>query len=712
MPGSAGPRGQAAFCRWFRRWLREASLRRAKTVAVLGLLALWATAVSAGATPAQAEEPPTFGASSIVDTAGVLSASDEQQISEALTGLARDHGIHLLVAFVETFESPSDRQQWTQRTATVNQLGDDDGVFGVAVDQRLYSLTVADAFPISDSDIATIETRMTSSLADDDWAGATLALVTGLDAAASADLAADGTVKQPVSAWPFVIAVAVITVVALGIVLVLRLRRRRRDRQTQRVRQQELHDLERQSGSALVRLDDAVKTNEQELGFAIAQYGEQAAQRFSRALDQAKRNLSEAFALRQKLDDAIPDTEDERRSWAQRILQLVQQSDAELDSCSEEFEQFRQLDAQAAHLLPQLHHSLDEIRARVPDARARLARLRTVYDPAETDMIEGNVDQVVSLAGFAEEHLSAAGAALASPTGSAASDVRAAQQSLGQADDLLSAVGVAEQDLSAALRQLPSVVADLRQDVAAAQGVPAAARSAEFDACLNEAQQAMASDGTRRPRSTMNSVLAADAKLTSAMQLASQRVVELDRVRSQLAQQIPAAQALIATVHDFITTRRGVIGATARTRLSEAERALADAQSLETQAPAQALAAAQQARMRGEQALDAAQQDVRGSDDRFDSDGRGGGSGGGRGGDTDWGAVLGGIIIGGLLNGGRGGGSGGGYGNGSRNGGGFGGGAGGGFGGGAGGGFGDGRGFGGSAGGGGFGGGRGGGGRF
>ncbi len=64
-------------------------------------------------------------------------------------------------------------------------------------------------------------------------------------------------------------------------------------------------ELDAQASQALVETDDSVRTSEQELGFATARFGEQAAAPFSAALRSAAAELAEAFRLRQLLDDGI-----------------------------------------------------------------------------------------------------------------------------------------------------------------------------------------------------------------------------------------------------------------------------------------------------------------------------------------------------------------------------------------------------------------------
>ena len=86
---------------------------------------------------------------------------------------------------------------------------------------------------------------------------------------------------------------------------------------------------------------------------------------------------------------------------------------------------------------------------------------------------------------------------------------------------------------------------------------------------------------------------------------------QAERTRQKLQQDLTAAQSQVTSAADFIGTRRGAVGAEARTRLSEAQRHLQAAQQLASTDTAQALQHAQAATQLGAKALWAAQSDVR-----------------------------------------------------------------------------------------------------
>ena len=111
------------------------------------------------------------------------------------------------------------------------------------------------------------------------------------------------------------------------------------------------------------------------------------------------------------------------------------------------------------------------------------------------------------------------------------------------------------------------------------------------------------------------------------------------------------ARSQVTAAMDYITTRRGGVGESARTRVSEADRLLTQASALAASDPIQALAAAQRANELASSALSLARSDVQGYEARQDFDASGGGYYRGSDG-ADLGGLLTGWILGGALSGG------------------------------------------------------------
>ena len=122
-------------------------------------------------------------------------------------------------------------------------------------------------------------------------------------------------------------------------------------------------ELDRRSASALVAIDDAVKASDEELGFAQAQFGPDATGEFETVLADAKAQVTEAFRLRQTLDDNVPDTEPQVRETATRILRTCAAVSAMLDAQKAGFDHLRDLEAHVEQALESHARSAAALRA-------------------------------------------------------------------------------------------------------------------------------------------------------------------------------------------------------------------------------------------------------------------------------------------------------------------------------------------------------------
>ncbi|MCR6492046.1 hypothetical protein [Cellulomonas sp. P24] len=410
--------------------------------------------------------------------------------------------------------------------------------------------------------------------------------------------------------------------------------------------------LNTRASASLVAIDDAITTSGQELGFAQAQFGAEATATFEVALTAARTSVARAFALRQQLDDAFPETEQQARAMASEIIRICSQVSADLDSHTHEFEALRDLQAHAPDLLDDVARQATEAGARVSAARVTLAGLSASYPATALASISANPDQVERLVAGITSTVTAGRAALA--TGDRAAAVAAArsgQAALAQAMSLLDAVGQAGANLAAAGRRLTSSIAVLNQDVIdAARLAPSdpevVAQVAVATAAIAEAQRAAAGAD---PLEALRAVTRTQGELGARLAPYREQAEHAEAARKQLTDLLGHATAQIGAVSDYIDTRRGAVGPEARTRLAEAARHARQAQDLAGTDPVQALSEATQANQLVNSAQTLAQQDVADfeAQQRRDAGGPTGGSMGGPGG-----MVLGGILIDQLLRGG------------------------------------------------------------
>jgi uncharacterized membrane protein YgcG len=633
---------------------------------------------SAGTGAALATDPVQLGSSHINDQAGVLNGNTAS-IDKAIGSLYSDTGIDLYVVYVDNFTNPSSAEDWANATAKQNNLGPNDYLLAVATQGRAYYLSADSDGPLTQSQVADIEQKdIEPALHNNDWAGAAFAAANGISSAAGGG-----------GGWGFFWFI-IIGLVVVGIILFFVLRGRKKTAKpvagasSDPLAGLSLKDLDRQAGSALVQTDDAIKTSTDELGFATAQYGADAAAPFKAALDDANASLKHAFQIKQKLDDAEPDTEDQKRAWNVQIIQLCEKANAVLDEQAKTFDELRDLGKNAPAALATLKTEADAASDRVEKADAALASLAKTYAPEALTTVHDSPAQARERLTFAASAAADAQAKLdASDASHAAVGIRAAEEAVDQANLLLDAVDRVGSDLAKAAAAIPAVIADLTGDVAqaktfASSGTVGAQQVAASTEQTLEQANANLKAASPNPIAIMQQLQKANQQIDSVLQGVRDEQQKVQRARASLESTLLTAKSQVSAAEDFITARRGAVGADARTRLAEAGRLVVQAQSTADADPVTALAQAQRATQLAAESIQLAQNDVGG----FQAGGLGGGGfsggglfGGGGGNNGSMGAVLGGILIGNILGGGGGGGGGGGlFGGGGGFGGGFGGG--------------------------------------
>jgi hypothetical protein len=662
------------------------SLVRPLTVAALAL-----GTVLLGAGPALADAPfaPT---EQLTDAADVLSSSEEQQVDNAL-GELQDDGTTLYVVYVDDFGDLAG-PAWAQQAFQLRGLGQGDAILAVATETRSVGYGTGPGTEVSGSELGEIVSKdVEPKLSDGDWAGAAITLADEL---------------KPGDGGAGALGVlAGIAVVGGGGYALLRSRRKRKAaraaEQAARARAEAeaaardpyhgtpTEQLKFRASEQLLALDEAVKTSELDLAYARSQYGEQPVAGFQQALDQSKAELARAFTIRQELDDDVPEDEPTQRRMLAELLQLTGAADARLDDQAGAYARLRQLQESAPQSLAALTPAIQTARAQVPAAERTLADLQQRYAPSAWSAVAANATETGARIDLAEQAVAQGQAELdAGRPAGAVPAIRAAEDALAQSRTLLEAVDKLAAELAATGARFAEVRAETEKDIAEARSMLAGnvdtpglrEQLARAEAALATAlaQQQPRDGALPDPLAAVRQLDEADLAREAALEPARDARQQQERAAAHLQQAYRAAEASVSVAGDFIATRRGAVGSSARTRLAEAERYLDEASRLGSTDPLGALRAAQRSDMLAQQALAAAQQDV----DDYTSGGYGGrGYGGGYGGrgygggGSGFGAGVAGGVLGSILLGGLGGGYGGGYG-----GGGFGGGGGGDFGGG------------------------------
>ncbi len=525
----------------------------------------------------------------ITDETGLLEEG-RAQIEAAQNDLFQRTGVQLYTLWVET-TGGADIGQFTIDVGRENQLGDRDALLVVAVEDRQNWLELGEGLnaDVSQIEVDSIIRDMGPQLADSDFPGAVVGAAQGLQAAVGAVAPVPGGTPVPGSTpaprgggIDLLPVLLVLGIIGIGAWIFLRFRRERDRRRVAFQEAAEQERLGREANGLLIRTDDALRDAEQELGFAEAQFGAAQAAAMGKALVAAREELRQAFTIGQRLDDAEPESAEQRRAMIQEIIERCQRAQGAVDEQREAVERLRDLEKNAPQVLAALPASIDEVERRLPAAQESLARLDR-YAQASWKAVAGNVDAARDRVAAARKHLAAGQAGLSGNDRSAAAvEARAAQERITEASGLLEAIDKTSASLDEAAARIETELRQVQADIAQARAAMSAGTAPERGAALAQAETALAAvqraAGAERPDVTavMRQLTAVDGMVDEL--LAGIRAADEQRRRSaQLAAMaISAAEGSIAQAEDYISgyRRSQSLGRRARNRLDDARRYL------------------------------------------------------------------------------------------------------------------------------------------
>ncbi|MBB3083548.1 TPM domain-containing protein [Geodermatophilus sabuli] len=646
----------------------------------LTIVAPLAAALLLGAAAPALAVPPSGVTEQVSDQADVMDAGEEVEVQAALDDLSSETGTELYVVYVDSFDG-TDRTEWARSSAQQTGLDADDVLMAVAVEDRVYGVHYGDEVDPSDlQDVLAGDVE--AQLSQGDWAGASVALAEGLSAGGGESAAAGGSSAG--GGGGAVLAVVVLLfLLAGGGYLFSRRRKRAAQRElaaapAQR-READPHagtpteQLNYRGSTALLELDEQVRGAQLNLDYARSYFGDEAVPGLPEALDRSRAELARAFTIRQELDDEIPEDEPTRRRMLTELLALTDAAGKRLEAQAAALEELRERERTAGQAAEELERRIGQLQRRLPDEERRLADLQARYAATVVTPVAENVAEAgLRLAAATREMELAREDQAAGRGGRSVGRLRGAENAVGQSATLLDAIARLGADLAAAEQRVPTARADIQEDLAEARAVMAAGSHSDLRPQIARAESALASAdaalaggdaGRPDPLAALRRLEEADAALEQALQTERDEQTRTRRAAEALDQALLTARAAVAAGGDFISTRRGAVGSTARTRLAEAERHLAAAERQGGSDPAAALRAAQTADRLAQQALAEAEADVQ----RWSQQngyggyggyggGYGGGFGGGygygaprRGGIGPLGAGLGGLLLGGLI---------------------------------------------------------------
>lgn len=615
------------------------AVRRIQRFAVL-ITALFALAF-VPFSAASAAEPTSLDGQTIVDETGLLGGS-LSSVEQEVRNASANGPDNVYVMIIDSFEG-RDSVTFANEVAQMSGVAFNSIVTVVATDDEgRYGVAVGSDVENSDSTIqSAVEDTLVPGILSGNASQAGEAIVGFAETLANAPGEAAAQ-----SGMTFLGVVAVVVVAVVVIIIVVQVRRRNKAKAAQRALEAELAELKKRADIALVHLDETVRQSDQELQFALAQFGPEPVAKFQEALERAKHGTAEAFGLQQQLDDAFPDTEQEQRDWNGRILEIATAAQDELGQHADDFERLRNLEKNAPQVLETLKQRRAALPARIERAKATLDREDDTHSGKSIAPIAENITHAQRGIAELDESLKAADAAISSGKMSDAPlPVFAAETALASIEELLD-------EVDAHAKRLAELDGQYQHEVEEAGRLIVKLESSQNLTVNKQPLVAMLREhidaASVTPRDTVT-VLDRINKATDQVEEALKAGREREQLVRQSQMRVEFAKSQIETAEHFINTRRYQMSREPRTLLASAKSSLAEA--MRSTDPRTRLQLASEASQYAQRAQAAAQNDT-------DDWGNWGG-GGGRSSGSDVGGVVAGMVLGAIFSGGRSGGGGG-----------------------------------------------------
>lgn len=601
----------------------------------LGTLAPGITQAGAAPSPQQmvlAQADPSTVTQKVTDNAGVLSSSEKSQLQEKITSLQKDEGLILYVVFENTL--PGTAQDYADEF--IDAKGPNSAVYVVSVEDRKVGVQTGNAWSSGRSDA--MYDAASAHLAEDDFGGSALALA---DAAVSGSTGSSGSAggagSDSGSGAGWLAGGAGALAVAGGGIWAASRRKTKKDNaqnlesaraiepgDTNSLSSLPTEALQELAREELVSTDESIRRGKEELDIATAEFGPERTRPFTRAMNHSTTTLQKAFALQQRLDDSIPESEAERRQMLIEIVSSCGQADDALDAQAADFAKMRDLLINSDSKLDELTQRTVDIRTRITQAEQTLAGLVSKHPAEALVSIEDNPHMATVSVGEAEKLLEQGRTLAAQPAGQQGGLVgiiRDSEHAIEVADRLLSGVENAEANLAAAHSNLSALIAEVRGEIEEAQQLEAQGKKLGTDAdwealgdVTSRAQQAVSAAEAGQatdPLGHYTTLIAIDSELDERLDAVREATATQARQLDLYTQQMQAAESNIQAAEDVISTRGRVVGAQARTALADAKRLYAQAMQLKNSnlrgaidASRQAVAAAQTAARRAQDDID------------------------------------------------------------------------------------------------------------
>ena len=605
--------------------------RYLRVLAVGGMLFLAAPASGFAETPALAQGvatetsvQPGLLTKPVTDDAGVLTDSERAEIEQAIQQVSQSQGKSVRVVFLRTFGdiTPSD---WVDQAVAAN--GSNTAVLVISPDERAYNVGGGEEW--TQAEIDRMNDAAYAQLTQLNWSQAALNAVESADGSSSSSNS-DGAGAGWVAGGLGVAALA-------GGGMYAAARKGSRKQQAKQIASAKALDpadtdslgrlptatLEEVARDALVSADESITQGKEELKLATSEFGAERVRPFTSAMNDATRTLQRAFSTHQKLYDAIPETEPEKRAMLVDIISSSGKAEQALRDKTAEFNDMRGVLMRAPDEVDKILARTVDIRARLEPARATLAQLRETHAAEMLSSIVDNVDVAQASLDEAEKALNDARSLAAQPAGRQGAlldTLAAASHAVEVSDTNLNAIEHAEENIRAAKTNLPALIDEIRAELRDIDTVKGAREQgaridvAALDAVSAKAQRMLDAIGNRAdtdPLALYEELANMDAEIDDALDRARGVAGDQARALQLFDQQMQVCTAQIQRAEDLIRSRGRIIGSHARTLLAEAKRQHAQAIQLRVRDTRTAIDAARTATDTARRAEQAANDDIR-----------------------------------------------------------------------------------------------------
>ncbi|UBI09801.1 TPM domain-containing protein [Corynebacterium coyleae] len=602
--------------------------RYLRVLAVGGMLFLAAPASGFAETPALAQGvatettvQPGLLTKPVTDDAGVLTDNERAEIEQAIQQVSQSQGKSVRVVFLRTFGdiSPSD---WVDQAVAAN--GSNTAVLVISPDERAYNVGGGEEW--TQAEIDRMNDAAYAQLTQLNWSQAALNAVESVGGSSSSN--GDGV------GW---VAGGLGVAALAGGGMYAATRKGSRKQQAKQIASAKALDpadtdslgrlptatLEEVARDALVSADESITQGKEELKLATSEFGAERVRPFTSAMNDATRTLQRAFSTHQKLYDAIPETEPEKRAMLVDIISSSGKAEQALRDKTAEFNDMRGVLMRAPDEVDKILARTVDIRARLEPARATLAQLREAYAVEMLSSIVDNVDVAQASLDEAEKALNDARSLAAQPAGRQGAlldTLAAASHAVEVSDTNLNAIEHAEENIRAAKTNLPALIDEIRAELRDVETVKGAREQgaridvASLDAVSAKAQHMLDAMGTRAdtdPLALYEELANMDAEIDDALDRARGVAGDQARALQLFDQQMQVCAAQIQRAEDLIRSRGRIIGSHARTLLAEAKRQHAQAIQLRVRDTRTAIDAARTATDTARRAEQAANDDIR-----------------------------------------------------------------------------------------------------